>query len=82
MLTYAAVGTPAEVRDYLENFAKLADADELIVAHQAPTTEGRLRSVTLTAEAMATPPRARAGPAPGEALERGVCAHAPGRRDR
>ncbi len=53
MLTYAAVGTPAEVRDYLENFAKVADADELIVAHQAPTTEGRLRSVTLTAEAMA-----------------------------
>jgi luciferase family oxidoreductase group 1 len=53
MLTYAAVGTPSEVRDYLENFAKVADADELIVAHQAPTTEGRLRSVTLTAEAMA-----------------------------
>jgi len=53
MLTYAAVGTPAEVRDYLENFAKVADADELIVAHQAPTTEGRLRSVRLTAEAMA-----------------------------
>jgi len=52
MLTYAAVGTPAEVRDYLEGFAKQADADELIVAHQAPTTEGRLRSVTLTAEAM------------------------------
>ena len=53
MLTYAAIGTPVEVRDYLENFAKVADADELIVAHQAPTTEGRLRSVTLTAEAMA-----------------------------
>jgi alkanesulfonate monooxygenase SsuD/methylene tetrahydromethanopterin reductase-like flavin-dependent oxidoreductase (luciferase family) len=52
MLTYAAVGTPAEVRDYLEGFRKTADADELIVAHQAPTTEGRLRSVTLTAEAM------------------------------
>ena len=53
MLTYAAVGTPAEVGDYLENFAKRAKADELIVAHQAPSTEGRLRSVTLTAEAMA-----------------------------
>ena len=52
MLTYAAVGTPAEVGEYLDGFAKLADADELIVAHQAPTTEGRLRSVTLTAEAM------------------------------
>src|SRR5689334_17223686 len=48
MLTYAAVGTPGEVRNYLEGFVKTADADELIVAHQAPTPEGRLRSVTLT----------------------------------
>jgi luciferase family oxidoreductase group 1 len=52
MLTYAAVGTPGEVGEYLEGFAKTADADELIVAHQAPTTEGRLRSVTLVAEAL------------------------------
>jgi luciferase family oxidoreductase group 1 len=52
MFTYAAVGTAHEVADYLEGFRKQADADELIVAHQAPTTEGRLRSVTLTAEAM------------------------------
>jgi luciferase family oxidoreductase group 1 len=55
MLTYAAVGTPGEVREYLDGFAKQADADELIVAHQAPTVEGRLRSVTLLAEAMAAP---------------------------
>jgi luciferase family oxidoreductase group 1 len=52
MLTYAAVGTPAEVGEYLDRFRKRADADELIVAHQAPTVEGRLRSVTLVAEAM------------------------------
>jgi luciferase family oxidoreductase group 1 len=52
MLTHTAVGTPAEVRAALTDFARLADADELIVAHQAPTTEARLRSVTLTAEAM------------------------------
>ena len=52
MFTYAAVGTPHEVADYLEGFRKQADADELITAHQAPTTDGRLRSVTLTAEAM------------------------------
>ncbi|MGY1604545.1 LLM class flavin-dependent oxidoreductase [Geodermatophilus sp. SYSU D00815] len=52
MLTYSAVGTRDEVRDFLEGFAKQADADELIVAHQSPTTEQRLRSVTLTAEAM------------------------------
>src|SRR5829696_6834850 len=52
MLTYAAVGTPHQVRDYLEGFRKQADADELIVAHQAPTPEDRLRSVSLTAEAL------------------------------
>ncbi|WP_254185448.1 hypothetical protein [Nocardioides panacis] len=52
MLTYAAVGTAREVADYLEAFRIKADADELITAHQAPTQEGRLRSVTLTAEAM------------------------------
>jgi hypothetical protein len=40
------------VGEYLERFAKTADADELIVAHQAPTSEGRLRSVTLVAEAL------------------------------
>jgi luciferase family oxidoreductase group 1 len=52
MLTHTALGTPAEVGEFLENFRKLADADELIVAHQAPTIEARLRSVTLTAQAM------------------------------
>jgi luciferase family oxidoreductase group 1 len=52
MLTYAAVGTAREVANYLEAFRIKADADELITAHQAPTNEGRLRSVTLTAEAM------------------------------
>jgi alkanesulfonate monooxygenase SsuD/methylene tetrahydromethanopterin reductase-like flavin-dependent oxidoreductase (luciferase family) len=55
MLTHTAVGTRAEVGEYLDRFRKLADADELIVAHQAPTTEARLRSVTLLAEAMAGP---------------------------
>ncbi len=51
MLTYSAVGTPDLVRDYLEGFARHADADELVLAHQSPTTQERLRSVTLTAEA-------------------------------
>jgi luciferase family oxidoreductase group 1 len=54
MLTHTAVGTPAEVREYLTGFAREADADELIVAHQFPGVEGRLRSVQLTAEAMET----------------------------
>ncbi|MGY1605655.1 MULTISPECIES: LLM class flavin-dependent oxidoreductase [unclassified Geodermatophilus] len=52
MLTHTAAGTPAEVREQLTAFARQADADELIVAHQVPTAEGRLRSVTLVAEAM------------------------------
>ena len=55
MLTHTAVGTRAEVGEYLDRFRKLADADELIVAHQAPTVEARLRSVTLLAEAMEPP---------------------------
>ena len=52
MLRYAAVGTPAEVVEYVDAFATYADADELIVAHQSPTTEARLRSVELLATAM------------------------------
>ncbi len=52
MLTHTAIGTPDEVREQLTAFARLADADELVVAHQAPGTEARLRSVTLVAEAM------------------------------
>jgi luciferase family oxidoreductase group 1 len=52
MLRYAAVGTPAEVRDYLDTFAAKTGADELITVHQAPSLEGRLRSVSLLAQAM------------------------------
>ncbi len=54
MFTHVAVGTPREVADHLRGFRAHADADELILAHQAPSTEDRLRSVTLTAEAMET----------------------------
>ena len=54
MLTYSAVGTPSEVRVYLEEFIAATAADELIVAHHAPTVEARLRSVELLAEATAT----------------------------
>ena len=50
MMKYSAVGTPAAVRDYLDEFAAHSDADELIVAHQSSQTEGRLRSVELLAE--------------------------------
>jgi luciferase family oxidoreductase group 1 len=56
MLTYSAVGTPAQVSDYLDGFIRHTEADEVIVAHQATTIEGRLRSVTLLAEAMQAVP--------------------------
>jgi luciferase family oxidoreductase group 1 len=52
MLTYTAAGTPREVSDYLDDFLRLTAADELITIHQAPRMEGRLRSVTLLAEAV------------------------------
>ena len=52
MMKYSAVGTPSEVRRYLEEFASSAQADELIVAHQSPIIADRLRSVELTADAM------------------------------
>ncbi|WP_305784378.1 LLM class flavin-dependent oxidoreductase [Symbioplanes lichenis] len=49
MTRYTAVGTAAEVQDYLETFAKEAGADELITAHHALDTADRIRSVQLTA---------------------------------
>ena len=52
MLTYTAVGTPREVGEYLDDFVRLTQADELITVHQVPKIEGRLRSVTLLAEAL------------------------------
>lgn len=52
MMRYTAVGDPAEVRDYLTNFARHANADELIVAFPAPNAPDRLLSAKLTAGAM------------------------------
>ena len=49
MLTYTALGTPDTVKAYLDEFRGHADADELILAHQAYTLEARLRSVELVA---------------------------------
>jgi luciferase family oxidoreductase group 1 len=50
MMVYSAVGRPDETREYLENFAEHADADELIVALQSPAVEDRLRSAELLAD--------------------------------
>lgn len=52
MMRYSAVGTADEVQAYLREFAAGTEADELILAHQSPFIDGRLRSVELTANAM------------------------------
>lgn len=51
MATYSAIGTPDLVRDQVTEFAEQTGADELIVAHQGPRVEQRLRSAELLAEA-------------------------------
>ena len=51
MMHYSAVGTPDVVTAYLDDFATLAGADELITAHSSPTIDQRLRSVDLLADA-------------------------------
>ena len=50
MMHYSAVGTPDTVKAYLDEFAALAGADELITAHSSPTIEQRLHSVDLVAD--------------------------------
>ncbi len=52
MMSKAAVGTPAEVREGLEAFAEEARADELITVHPSLDPEARVRSVTLAGAAM------------------------------
>ena len=49
MAKYSAVGEEAEVRAYLERFAKLARADEVMTVHPAPTLAARVRSVEILA---------------------------------
>jgi luciferase family oxidoreductase group 1 len=53
MLKYSAVGSPEEVRDYLDSFVARTGAYELITVHQASSLDTRLRSVELLAKAMA-----------------------------
>jgi luciferase family oxidoreductase group 1 len=52
MMHYSAVGTPGDVKAYLDEFAHITGADELITAHASPTIDQRLRSVDLLADAM------------------------------
>ncbi|SUD49328.1 Alkanal monooxygenase alpha chain [Nocardia otitidiscaviarum] len=58
MTQYTAVGTPAEVQSYLEEFATDIQADELILAHHATEIEDRIRSVELTGRTNAESPAA------------------------
>jgi luciferase family oxidoreductase group 1 len=51
MTTYSAIGTPDVVRRGVTEFAEATGADELIIAHQGPRVEDRLRSAELLAEA-------------------------------
>jgi luciferase family oxidoreductase group 1 len=52
MVTCSAVGTPAEISEYIAAFADHADADELITVHPSPTAETRLRSIELLASSV------------------------------
>lgn len=50
MARYSAVGTPDEVRQYLDEFAEHAHADELIVLSAAVDRDAWLRSLEIVAE--------------------------------
>jgi luciferase family oxidoreductase group 1 len=58
MMRFTGVGTPGDVRTFLERFAQTAKADEVIVAHASLEVTDRLRSVELTADAMSLTPAA------------------------
>jgi luciferase family oxidoreductase group 1 len=51
MLRHTAVGTPDEVRDQVDAFARLTGADEFMTVHQASNVDDRLRSIALLADA-------------------------------
>ena len=53
MMRYTAVGTPADVRTFLDDLTAATQADELILAHASQQIGDRLHSVELTAGAMA-----------------------------
>jgi luciferase family oxidoreductase group 1 len=50
MMRYTAVGVPALVRRYLDEFTAHADADELVVVAAGPTAGDRLHSIELLAD--------------------------------
>ncbi|KRC49112.1 alkane 1-monooxygenase [Nocardioides sp. Root79] len=52
MFRHAATGNPSEVVRALETLAQRTGADELILVHQSPDPEHRIRSLVLTGRAM------------------------------
>ncbi|WP_411730861.1 LLM class flavin-dependent oxidoreductase [Paeniglutamicibacter sp.] len=56
MLKYTAVGNGTAVAEYLQEFARTAQADELITVHNAGDPAQRLESVKITAKAMSMAP--------------------------
>lgn len=50
MMRYSAIGTPGDVKEFLDGFAEHADADELMVVAASPGIEARLRSLELLAD--------------------------------
>ena len=54
MLAYSAVGTPVQVRSYLDRFAEHARADELMVVFQTSRPAARLQAAELLAGATAS----------------------------
>lgn len=56
MSRYSAVGTGPEVKAYLEDFAKRAQADELMTVHAAPSVAARVRSLEVLAQAWGLQP--------------------------
>lgn len=51
MLHYTAIGTGAEVKDYLEGFVRTAQADELMISLQSPNTESTSKNMEILAQA-------------------------------
>lgn len=65
MLRYTAAGTGEQVAEYLEDFTRAAQADELMVSLQGPSNDHAQRSMDILARAWGLDPAHTAG-APGD----------------
>lgn len=52
MLRYTALGTGQQVADYLDRFAGMVDADELMISNLSPSTAQAARGLEILAESM------------------------------